>query len=125
MNSTGAVLSAQSLLVAILGVVYGAWYADIRDAESIKALPLRPERDPQIAQVKGVLYSKVVPLFLIATATVLIFLPPAVSYLPTLVRPYNPAQAAAVLIEVAALGLIAYLGWHGLVLVRKISGLNS
>lgn len=79
----GDVLGAASLFLAVLGLLYGAWYREIVAAESMHIEPYRANRDPDIEQVKAAYESRSLPLAVGSVALALILAP---SFVETLVR---------------------------------------
>jgi hypothetical protein len=57
------VLSAASLLLAVIGLLYSAWYSELREALAVQVRPHVDDRKPEIAQVQNA-SSKALPLFL-------------------------------------------------------------
>jgi hypothetical protein len=55
-------LSAASLFLAVLGLLYSAWYDEIGAALSIVPKEFKADRVAQIAKVKGVYRSRSIPL---------------------------------------------------------------
>ena len=70
-------VSAASLLLAVLGVLYGLWYPEIIEALDIKVPAFREDRNKPIQQVVSVLYGRAIPLAVAALGVSLIFLPDA------------------------------------------------
>ncbi len=71
-------LSAASLLLAVLGVLYGLWYPEIIAALEIK-VPIHVEdRQGPYHKVTTVFYSRALPLTIASIGVSLIFLPDAV-----------------------------------------------
>jgi hypothetical protein len=70
-------LSAASLLLTVLGVVYGAWYAEIIAAIGMPIPPHAPNRGPVRNAVRAAL-AKALPLALASVILTAIFLPDAV-----------------------------------------------
>lgn len=71
-------LSAASLLLAVLGVLYGLWYPEITAALEIKVPDFAEDRKRPYRQVSSVLYSRALPLTIAALGVSLIFLPEAI-----------------------------------------------
>jgi hypothetical protein len=68
-------LAAASLLLTILGVVYGTWYAEITNAIGA-AIPTHIENRAPVRQtVRAALYAKALPLALAAIVLTGLFLP--------------------------------------------------
>lgn len=56
------VLSAASLFLALLGMLYSAWYGEVKEASGIVRKLKRADRSPQIEEVCRVLVARVLPL---------------------------------------------------------------
>lgn len=72
-------LSAASLLLAILGVMYGLWYPEISSA--LQVTPSRFSEDDRSREekVRLTLYHRALPLAIFGIALVAVFLPDTVS----------------------------------------------
>ena len=70
-------LSAASLLLAVLGVLYGLWYPEIIEALDTKIPTFIEDRERPYRQVTSVLYGRAIPLAVAALGVSLIFLPDA------------------------------------------------
>jgi hypothetical protein len=71
----GDLLSAASLLFAVVGVLYGLWYPEITEAQAIDIPEHGPNRVKPRRQVTSVLLGRALPLALASTLVALIFLP--------------------------------------------------
>ena len=71
-------LSAASLFLAVLGLLYSAWYGEIRETLDIPAPDYKPDRGPVISKVKVAYYTRALPL-VVGAATVSIILFPGPS----------------------------------------------
>ena len=71
-------LSAASLLLAVIGVLYGLWYPEIIDALDIKVPAFSEDRAKPFRQVSSILYGRAIPLAIAALGVSLIFLPNAI-----------------------------------------------
>jgi len=68
-------LSAASLFLAVLGLLYSAWYTEIRRAIDLPVPPHKQDRKPLIPQVRAAYYQRAVPLVVGAAAVSVILLP--------------------------------------------------
>jgi hypothetical protein len=75
MNSSSDILSASSTLITVIAVLYSLWYSDIDKYSHIELPKFEADRDPLRKAIRGVKYSKVMPLLVINTFYFLIFLP--------------------------------------------------
>jgi len=87
-------LSSASLLLAVLGVLYGLWYPEIIAALEIKVPDFVEDRKRPYRQVSSVLYSRAFPLTIAAIGVSLIFLPDALKIVSDTVIEYQ-AQGIA------------------------------
>jgi hypothetical protein len=124
-------LGAASLLLAVLGILYGLWYREI-----IKALMMQvPKHEEDKAKPRGevatMLLSRALPLAVAATLISLVFLPDAIqiaSFSVRLVRQvglgryigfYSSVATAFVLVELMAAGIAV----HSTILLIKLIAL--
>lgn len=70
-------LSAASLLLAIVGVLNGLWYAEISAALSLDLPRHKEDRQGHLSKIRSVLWGKAVPLALASLSVTLVFLPPS------------------------------------------------
>jgi hypothetical protein len=71
-------LSAASLLLALITVLYGLWYPEITSALTQKIPPYKEDRPRPYQLVASVLFSRALPLSFAALTLGLVFLPDAV-----------------------------------------------
>ena|GEM_PF-1909452 len=129
-------LSAATLLLTVLGVVYGTWYSEIVGAINATVDPHLANRGPVRRTVRTALYGKAFPLAVIASALTALFLPDAVTIavngvraLSTIgcdaFREYNAVQAAfcmVVILTGALAGYLISLVWR---LTSKLRTINT
>jgi hypothetical protein len=70
-------LSASSLLMAIAAILFSLWYAEISKTLEISPKAYKEDNVQNAATVKGVLYSKALPVATMALMVACIFLPDA------------------------------------------------
>jgi hypothetical protein len=125
-------LSAASLLLTVLGIVYGTWYTEIVNAIAMVIPGPVDDRVPVRRTVRAALYGKALPLALAASTLMALFLPDAVtiargglSLLNALgcgaIREYNAVEAAFCLVVVFTGALAAYLLFLVCRLVARLS----
>lgn len=68
-------LSAASLLLAIVSVLYGLWYAEIVAAADFQVPPHAEDRVKPFGVVRGVRWGKAIPVALAACLVAAVFLP--------------------------------------------------
>lgn len=72
-------LSAASLLLAIIGVLNGLWYAEIKSILLLD-LPIHKEdRQVHLKNIRSVLWGKAIPLTLASVSVFFVFLPPCLT----------------------------------------------
>lgn len=69
------ILSALSLLFAVLGLLYSAWYSELNSAMKENIPKFKEDRRPILEKVQSVFYSKSLPLSISALIISLIILP--------------------------------------------------
>lgn len=113
-------LSAASLLLTVLGIVYGAWYMEIVNSLELAIPDHIEDRGAVRRTVSSALYGKAVPLASAALILMAVFLPDAlaigVGALSSFngvgvsaLRRYSAVEAAFCLVVALAGGLAAYL----------------
>lgn len=115
-------LSAASLLLAVIGVLYGQWYREIVGALDIKIPDLILDRELPRKQVSTVLFGRSIPLALAASAMALIFFPEAfqiiyesiINYQTKgllAIYDYDAVRTSFVFVEILAIVLAAHIDW--------------
>ena len=113
-------LSAASLLLTVLGIVYGTWYAEIVNAITMTYPGPVADRVPARRTVRAALYGKALPLALAASILTALFLPDALAIarrgLSSFIalgcnafHDYNAVNAAFCLVVVLTGALAGYL----------------
>lgn len=129
-------LSAATLLLTVLGVVYSAWYSDIINAIGIKIPDHAANREPERKIVRGSLYGKALPLAVAASVLALLFLPDAFSIAVGGVRElvtkrcaafqeYNAVAAAFLVVVILTSALSGYLLFLVCRLHTKLRQINA
>ena len=75
----GDLLSAASLLLAVVRIFYGLWYGDISESLSLPIPPHKEDRVPVRQRVRHALYGKALPIVLTSLPSAIIFLPDTIS----------------------------------------------
>ena len=107
-------LSAASLLIAIVAVMYGMWYPLLTDTLTIEVPEFAPDRPKPRKAVAEVRNGRALPLMIAAAGVGAVFLPDAVVIViqslrlaasegPGVVRDYDSVATAFVLVEVVSL----------------------
>jgi hypothetical protein len=115
MNVTGDLLSAASLLLASVGLLFSVWQPEITSALEVSSKGLRADRGPRIAQVRQALVFRALPLLLAVLLIVVTCLPPAVAVVfhaltDDLGNTYDPIKAMFVSVWILAVGLAIVVG---------------
>lgn len=71
----GDLLSASSLLLAVIGILYGFWYGDLASAKSTAVPDHAANCTAPRIMVSGVLWSRALPLAVSSVILALVFLP--------------------------------------------------
>jgi hypothetical protein len=122
-------LSAASLLLTVLGVVYGTWYSEIMNVLGETIPARRVDRGQVRGRVGGALKAKGLPLTVAAFALTVLFLPDALRIAIGGIRSfwtqglsafceYNAVKAAFCLVVVLTGALAGYL-------VQLVRGLKA
>jgi len=69
------ILSALSLLLAVLGLLYSAWYSELSSAIKENIPKFKEDRNPVLERVQSILFTKSLPLSISASIISLIILP--------------------------------------------------
>jgi len=81
-------LSASSLLMAIAAILFSLWYPEIEKALEIVPSKYRSDNEDSRRTVTAVLFSKAIPVSMMALAVALIFLPDALQITKESYRAY-------------------------------------
>jgi uncharacterized BrkB/YihY/UPF0761 family membrane protein len=113
---SGDLLAASSLLVALVGLLYSTWYAEITAAAET-LIPLHDASKPR-SNTRSTLRMRAAPLLLLAIVLVLLLLPPALTVVIQALqhlfgsRPdshYDAVQACFIAVYLALLVLVVTL----------------
>ena len=88
-------LSAASLLLAGIGVVYGTWYPELSAALAKEIPEHKPDRRPTQKALKIALWHRALPLAVFSFVTTVILLPNAVTITAASARNYLSATRVA------------------------------
>lgn len=88
-------LSASSLLMAVAAILFSLWYAEIAKALEIAPKPHREDNAAAHSTVSGVLFTKALPVAVMALAVAAIFLPDAVKLGKASLSTYQESGFAA------------------------------
>jgi hypothetical protein len=114
-------LSAASLLLAIMSALYGLWRKDIDDALHIVPPRHPPDRVLPFGRVGGVLYTRALPLAIASVLVALVILPASLGVIGgsfahtrrvgwrAAVGDYDAIEATLVVVNLGLLALAAHL----------------
>ncbi len=125
----GDLLSAASLLLAVIAVLYGLWYPEIIKAIATNVPAHERDRAKPRKDVCDVLYSSALPLTGAALLLILVFLPDAVSiFIQSFknywgegfqaITRYSAVSTSFVLVVCLSLALVIYLAYFTYKLFR-------
>jgi len=130
MEVKGDLLSAASLLLASIGLLFSAWQPEIKSALELSSKGLRADRGPRINQVRQALFFRALPLLLAVLLIVGTCLPPAVAVVVHALtddrgHSYDPIKAMFVSVWILAVGLTIVVGIQIRMLNSKRRDLNK
>lgn len=128
-------LSAASLLLTLMGIVYGLWYTEIVGAQNATVPLLLADRNPVRNQVKAALFAKALPLAVATTVLAAIFFPNASSiafpWLGALLAApaqafshYNAVTVTFCFVELLSIALAVHTVWLAASLCCKLRKIN-
>jgi hypothetical protein len=121
--TTGDVLGAASLLLAILAVLYSLWYGDIGAALRVQIPTHHEDAGPQRRQVAEAIRTRAAPLACAALVLFMVFLPEAIRLIThwfrhaaddglwQAIKSYDPVELSIVAVVVLLGFLAAYTVW--------------
>jgi hypothetical protein len=105
--STGDLLSAESLILAVVSGLLALWYGEIQAALHLEKKLRVEDRDPEIDTLTGVLWRRAMPLAALAALAALIFAPNSIDLIRRLgsvrrgdVPPYDPLAVSVVAVNI-------------------------
>lgn len=130
-------LSAATLLLTVVGVIYSLWYGEISkaidDAPKIPPSTHPEDRAAPLKKLRDVLHSKAIPLSIASVCVTLVFLPPSAGLVfqfvhrcfqlgPSILKKYDAIATSFITVELFSISL-AYLSsiraWRLRQLTRK------
>lgn len=121
-------LSASSLLLAVVGVLYGLWYAEISTALTTTVHQHRENNEKGFSDVSSVLFSRAVPLTVLAAPLGLIFLPDALKIVVDSRVLYGASQGSYDAVRTAFCFVVIFslaIGLHAAIRVFRLILLRS
>jgi hypothetical protein len=125
--STGDLLSAESLLLAVVSGLLALWYSEIQSALHIASKLRVEDRGPEIDTLTHTLWRRAVPLTLLAAAATAVFAPNSIQLIRRLgplfhgnAPPYDPIAVSVVGVNVGMAIVTFYAGaLAGALLLRR------
>jgi len=87
----GDILSAASLLLTIVTVLYALWYQELMSALEIEVPTHREDRPAPLSRINSILYSRAVPLFVSSILVSVVFIPDVINILREVFRAWIQA----------------------------------
>lgn len=109
---SGDLLSAASLLVALITFLYSTWYQETSSALELPTKRFRLDRGPHLALLRRVLMTRALPICVAALALVLVLAPPAIKVAWRAIahgwgQPYDAVKACFLLVWLISIFLAA------------------
>lgn len=115
----GDILSAASLLMAVVAILYSLWYVEIVEILKTEVPSHAADKHKPRARVSSVLWSRMVPLFLLSSPVSLIFIPDALGIINDSVTllhnkkfsaiSYSSTSAALIFVVIFSMAMSAYI----------------
>lgn len=132
----GDLLSAASLFLAALGMMYGAWYPELRAAHGVTVRKFREDRDSEIEVVRSAIWTRSLPLAVACAVVTIALLPSFVGLLVEAVsmcrssgvqaiHAYDAVKMLFSVIFCVMLALSIHLGFVVRGLVNKLNKLKA
>jgi len=117
----GDILSAASLLLAIVTVLYALWYKELASALQTEIPEHREEYPKPLATLKKVFFSRAIPLFLSSVTVSFVFLPDAITIVMQAIEVwstgdirkdfvYSSVKTAICIVVMFSIGITAHSG---------------
>lgn len=124
----GDLLSAVSIVTAIITALYAAWYREISEAIGITVRRYRDDRNPEIEKVKSVRLTRAIPLLVASLTFFLMLLPIAASVVweavQKLLEGVTEAALAYDLTKTAFVAVFFASGWLSFLAIGATVSLN-
>ncbi len=128
----GDILSAASLLLTIVTVLYALWYPELSEAIKTEVPIHSQDRPGPLAYVKKILWSRAVPLFFSSLVVSIIFIPDAINIVNEVfhlykrnIYKYNSVKTAICVVVVFSVGITFHLANVLWKIVKKYSKLKN
>ena len=109
-----SILSSASILMASISLIYSFYQKEINEALEYEAPKYFADAEPKYNEIKILTYAKLLPLILLTSVIILVYLPPVVQVItqafciwssPDITCEYAPNLASLVIVE----GFLVYL----------------
>lgn len=124
--STGDLLSAESLLLALVSGLLALWYGEIQSALHLEKRLRVEDRGPEVATLTRTLWRRAMPLTLLAAAATAVFAPNSTQLLRRLeplfrgdMPPYDPIAVSVVGVNVGMAFVALYSAALAAALARR------
>jgi hypothetical protein len=124
--STGDLLSAESLLLALVSGLLALWYGEIQSALHLEKRLRVEDRGPEVATLTRTLWRRAMPLMLLAAAATAVFAPNSTQLLRQLgplfhgdMPPYDPIAVSVVGVNVGMAFVALYSAALAAALARR------
>ena len=87
----GDILSAASLLLTIVTVLYALWYQELMSALQIEVPIHKEDRSAPLLRINSMIYSRAIPLFVSSVLVSVVFIPDVVGILREAFRAWDQA----------------------------------
>lgn len=122
-------ISSASLLLALIGVIYGVWYKEISCAINVEVKKFVEDRDSEKSQVNEALFQRALPLSLASGCLSIIFLPTTINIIRESLSAlysasdisYNPVKATFCFVEAFLLAFSIHIIW----LTKRVFNMRS
>lgn len=88
----GDILSAASLLLTIVTVLYALWYQELMSALQIEVPIHKEDRSAPLLRINSMIYSRAIPLFVSSVLVSVVFIPDVVGILREAFRAWEQAN---------------------------------
>jgi hypothetical protein len=117
----GDILSAASLLLAIVTVLYALWYQELTAAIEIEIPNHKEDRPKPLTKLNQILFSRAIPLFLSSVTVSVVFLPDAITIVTQVIDVlssgdatdnfvYSSVKTAVCIVVIFSIGITVHSG---------------
>ncbi len=113
---SGDLLSAESLILAVVSGLFGIWYGEIQSGFALEKPIHVEDRTPERARLKALFWRRVMPLAAVSASAAAVFLPNSIPLLRRVAPlfhghfpPYDPLAVSIVAVNAGMLLLACYV----------------